>query len=103
MSGIRTFTSTGSNGQTHTYTFGNGTFHDEDGAEQADGTFVYNANNSHATLTLNYTGPQTFVGDKHELSMNFSAKDSGDFQSTYTRGDQTIITINGTFSFEPIP
>ncbi|HUS34289.1 MAG TPA: hypothetical protein VM680_02945 [Verrucomicrobiae bacterium] len=102
MQGTRTFTSTGPNGQTHTYTFGNGTFHDEDGPEQADGTFVYNANKSHATLTLNYNSPG-FVGDKHDLTMNFTQKDRGTFQSTYTRGDGTTIIINGEFNFEPIP
>jgi hypothetical protein len=102
MYGTRTFTSTGPNGQTHTYTFGNGTFHDEDGPEQADGTFVYNADKSHATMTLNYNSPG-FVGDKHELTMNFTQKDRGTFQSTYTRGDGTTIVINGEFNFEPIP
>jgi len=103
MLGTRTFTSTGPNGQTHTYTFGNGTFHDEDGPEQADGNFVYTANNSQATLTLNYTSPADFQGDQHVMTMNFTQKDRGQFQSTYTRGDGTQITINGDFNFEPIP
>jgi hypothetical protein len=103
MQGTRTFTSTGPNGQTHTYTFGNGTFHDEDGPEQADGRFVYNASNSQATLTLNYETPAEFTGDRHVLTMNFTQKDRGQFQSTYTRGDGTAITINGDFNFEPIP
>lgn len=103
MLGTRTFTSTGPNGQTHTYTFGNGTFHDEDGPEQADGTFVYNATRSAATLTLNYTSPAEFQGDMHVMTMDFTEKDRGQFQSTYTRGDGTQITINGNFNFEPIP
>jgi hypothetical protein len=103
MFGTRTFTSTGPNGQTHTYTFGNGTFHDEDGPEQADGTFVYNANNSAATLTFNYLTPAEFAGDTHVLTMTFTEKDRGTFRSTYNRGDGTAITINGDFVFEPIP
>jgi hypothetical protein len=103
MLGTRRVTSTGPNGQTHTYTFGNGTFHDSDGPEQADGTFVYNADRSAATLTLDYTSPAEFEGDHHVLTMQFTQKDRGTFQSTYTRGDGTTITISGDFSFEPIP
>jgi hypothetical protein len=103
MAGTRTQTSTGPVGQTHTYTFGNGTFHDSDGDEQADGTYTYVAGNSSATLNLVYTAPQTFNGDKHDLTMTFTQKDSGRFTSTYTRQDQTQITISGNFVFEPIP
>jgi hypothetical protein len=102
MFGTRTFTSTGPTGQTHTYTFGNGTFHDSDAPEESDGTFVYNATRSHATLDLTYTGPTSFTGDKHNLTMTFTSKDKGTFQSTYDRGDGTIITINGNFEFQPI-
>jgi hypothetical protein len=103
MFGTRTFTSTGPNGQTHTYTFGNGTFHDSDAPEESDGTFVYNAGNSTATMQLNYTRPSTFAGDSQQWTMTFTAKDKGTFQSTYTRGDGTAITINGNFEFQPIP
>jgi hypothetical protein len=102
MFGTRTFTSTGTSGQTHTYTFGSGTFHDSDSPEESDGTFTYSANNSTATLNLTYTSPATFVGDKHNISMTFTEKDRGTFQSTYTRGDGTEITINGTFEFQPL-
>jgi hypothetical protein len=102
MFGTRTFTSTGPTGQTHTYTFGNGTFHDSDAPEESDGTFVYNATRSHATLDLTYTGPASFEGDKHNLTLTFTQKDRGTFQSTYDRGDGTIITINGNFEFQPI-
>lgn len=101
--GTRTFTSTGTSGQTHTYTFGNGTYHDSDPPEEADGTFVYSANNSSATLSLTYTSPADFVGDRHVMTMTFSARDRGTFQSTYTRGDGTTITINGDFEFQPLP
>jgi hypothetical protein len=103
MYGTRRVTSTGPNGQTHTSTFGNGTFHDSDGPEQADGTFVYNADTSAATMTLDYNSPAEFEGDHHVLTMQFNQKDAGTFQSTYTRGDGTTITINGDFYFEPIP
>ena len=103
LAGTRTQTSTGPVGQTHTYTFGNGTFHDSDGDEQADGTYTYVAGNSTATLNLVYTAPQIFNGDKHDLTMTFNQKDRGRFTSTYTRADQTQITISGDFVFDPIP
>lgn len=103
MLGTRTFTSTGPTGQTHTYTFGNGTFHDSDSPEEADGTFTYSANNSSATLALVYTAPTDFVGDRHTMTMTFTAKDRGTFESAYTRGDGTQITINGTFEIEAMP
>jgi hypothetical protein len=103
MDGTRTFTSTGTSGQTHVYTFASGTFHDSDAPEESDGTYTYSANNSSATLNLVYTGPATFVGDKHNITMTFTAKDTGTFHSIYTRGDGTEITIDGTFQFEPIP
>ena len=103
MQGTRTFTSTGPNGQTHTYTFGNGTFHDSDAPEESDGTFTYTAGRSSATLVLNYTAPASFAGDKHTLTMTFKAKDQGTFTSNYAKDDGTEITINGNFQFEPIP
>jgi len=103
MAGTRTFTSTGSTGQTHTYTFNSGHFHDSDPPEEADGTYTYSANNSTATLDLTYTGPADFVGDRHQITLNFTSKDRGTFQSTYTRGDGTTIVINGNFDFTPIP
>ena len=103
MIATRTFTSTGPTGQTHTYTFASGTFHDSDPPEEADGNFSYSANNSAATLTLNYTAPTDFIGDRHEITLTFSSKDRGGFQSTYTRGDGTEIVINGDFEFVPIP
>jgi hypothetical protein len=103
MEGTRTFTSTGTSGQTHTYTFGNGSFHDSDSPEESDGTFVYHGGKSTATLNLTYTGPVTFAGDTQQWTLNFTAKDRGTFQSTYNRGDGTTITINGTFAFQPLP
>lgn len=102
MSGTRTFTSTGPSGQTHVYTFGNGTFHDSDSPEESGGTFTYTASNSAATLDLQYTSPATFVGDSHHLTMTFSGKDQGTFQSTYNRGDGTTIVINGNFQIDSI-
>jgi hypothetical protein len=102
MQATRVFTSTGPNGQTHTYTFGNGTFHDSDPPEETDGVFTYNATNSRATLTLDYKSPREFFADKHQMTMVFQAKDRGTFESTYTRGDGTQIIINGTFEFTPI-
>jgi hypothetical protein len=101
--GTRTFTSTGPTGQTHTYTFSGNMFHDSDPPEESDGTFTYNANNSHATLVFNYTTPAEFVGDRHELDMQYTARDRGTFTSTYTRGDGTVIVINGTFELDPLP
>jgi hypothetical protein len=103
MEGTRTFTSTGPTGQTHTYTFGNGTFHDSDSPEESGGTFTYTAGRSSATLTLNYTSPASFAGDQHTWNMSFKAKDQGTFTSTYAKDDGTEITINGNFQFEPIP
>lgn len=103
MFATRRFTSTGPNGQTHDYTFNNGLFHDSDPPEESDGTYVYTPGNSSATLALNYTGPAGFVGDQHHLNLTFTEKDKGVFTSTYTRADQTQITINGDFQFDPIP
>ncbi len=103
MLGTRTFTSTGPSGQTHIYTFGNGNFHDSDSPEEADGTYQYSPGNGSATLNLVYTGPEDFVGDTHNMTLSFTSKDRGNFDSTYTRGDGTTITINGTFQFEAIP
>jgi hypothetical protein len=103
MEGTRTFTSTGPSGQTHIYTFNTGTFHDSDPPEESGGNYTYTAGNSTATLDLQYNTPAVFVGDRHQLTLTFTAKDSGNFQSTYTRGDGTTIVINGTFFFQPIP
>lgn len=103
MFGTRTFTSTGPSGQTHTYTFSADTFHDSDAPEESDGTYTYSASSSAATLNLVYTGPVDFEGDRHNLTLNFTAKDRGTFQSTYVRGDGTSIVINGDFEFEALP
>lgn len=100
MLGTRTFTSTGPSGQTHTYTFSGDRFHDSDPPEESDGRFTYSANNSAATLELVYTRPTTFVGDRHRLTLNFTQRDRGNFESVYTRGDGTTIVINGVFEFE---
>ena len=97
MLGTRTFTSTGPVGQTHTYTFSSTKFHDSDPPEESDGNYTYSAGNSSAVLDLHYTSPAGFVGDNHHIEMNFTERDKGSFQSVYTRGDGTAITINGTF------
>ncbi len=103
MFGTRVTTSTGTSGQTHTYTFSSNTFHDSDSPEESGGTYTYTAGSSSATLHLVYTGPADFVGDRHDLNMTFLTKDHGNFDSTYTRGDNTTITITGTFEFDPLP
>jgi hypothetical protein len=95
--GTRTFTSTGPVGQTHVYTFSSTKFHDSDPPEESDGNYTYAAGNSSAVLDLHYTSPSGFVGDNHHIEMNFTEQDKGNFQSVYTRGDGTAITINGTF------
>jgi hypothetical protein len=97
MLGTRTYTSTGPVGQTHKYTFNATRFHDSDPPEESDGNYTYVAGNSSASLDLRYTSPSGFVGDHHQLQMQFNEKDRGNFQSTYQRGDGTVITINGTF------
>jgi hypothetical protein len=100
MFGTRTFTSTGPVGQTHIYTFTASTFHDSDAPEEADGNYTYTANGDSAILMLNYTAPEDFSGDRHDIQLNFNESTRGTFTSTYTRQDGTTITINGTFEFQ---
>ena len=100
MFGTRTFTSTGPVGQTHVYTFSGSSFHDSDPPEESDGNYVYAANGDQATLTLNYTGPKGFDGDKHEWQMTFHTTTAGKFESVYTRRDGTVIIIRGNFTLE---
>ena len=97
MLGTRTFTSTGPVGQTHKYTFSGSRFHDSDAPEESDGNFVWNPGNNAAVLDLDYTSPASFANDSHHLQMTFTEKDKGTFDSTYQKGDGTIITIRGTF------
>jgi hypothetical protein len=100
MLGTRTFTSTGPMGQTHVYTFAGNTFHDSDPPEESDGSFAYEADGDHATLTLAYYAPENFNGDRHEIRMTFHTEESGVFESMYTRQDGTLIRINGTFDLQ---
>lgn len=100
--GTRTYTSTGPVGQTHTYTFNGNMFHDSDPPEESDGVYTYSASNSRATLTLDYTSPEDFANDHHQIDMRFTQRDRGTFTSTYVRGDGTTITINGEFELAPI-
>ena len=100
MLGTLYFTSTGPVGQTHTYTFSAGTFHDSDSPEESDGRYTWQPNGNNATLQLNYTKPASFSGDTHELNMRFNTATSGDFNSVYTKDDGTVIQINGTFEFQ---
>jgi hypothetical protein len=100
MFGTRTFTSTGPVGQTHVYTFSGNNFHDSDPPEESDGSYTYTAKGDQANLTLNYTSPSGFDGDKHEVQMTFHTDTAGAFDSVYTRRDGTVITIRGNFTLE---
>jgi len=100
MYGTRTFTSTGPVGQTHVYTFSGNSYHDSDPPEESDGNYVYAANGDQATLTLNYTRPRGFDGDRHEWQMTFHTPTAGNFESVYTRRDGTVIVIRGNFTLE---
>jgi hypothetical protein len=100
MYGTRTFTSTGPVGQTHVYTFSGNSYHDSDPPEESDGNYVYAANGDQATLTLNYTRPKSFDGDRHEWQMTFHTATAGNFESVYTRRDGTVIIIRGNFTLE---
>ena len=100
MYGTRTYTSTGPVGQTHVYTFSVNTFHDSDPPEESDGSYIYTPSGNNATLQLDYHSPAGFNGDKHALTMSFHTESAGAFESTYTRRDGTVITINGTFRIE---
>ncbi len=98
--GTRTFTSTGSVGQTHVYTFTGSNFHDSDPPEESDGQYVYQPAGDRAALTLSYTAPREFNGDRHEMELTFTSASGGTFESVYTRRDGTMIQINGTFQIE---
>ncbi|MDB6040048.1 MAG: hlyA 5 [Verrucomicrobiales bacterium] len=98
ITGTRVWTTTGTSGQSHHYTFNHGGhFHDSDGQEQATGRYQYQANDSTASLILNYTGPADFSGDHHELNMTYTSVNGGTFSSHYTKNDGTEITILGDF------
>jgi hypothetical protein len=99
MRATRTFTSTGPVGQTHTYTFTAGAFHDSDAPEESDGNYTFSRNGSSAaTLQLRYTSPEDFAGDIHDINLQYNSSHEGTFTSTYQRQDGTTIEINGTFS-----
>ena len=100
LQGTRTFTSTGSVGQTHVYTFSINSFHDSDPPEESDGSYTYEPDGNDAKLTLEYFAPAAFNGDEHELQMTFHTANAGAFESVYTRRDGTVIRINGTFTIE---
>ena len=99
MLGTRTYTSTGPSGQTHVYTFDSSTFHDSDPPEESDGNYIWTPSGDTAKLELDYTRPKFFAGDHHQLELTFTSETQGTFTSTYTRGDGTVIVINGTFEF----
>ena len=100
MLATRTFTSTGPVGQTHTYTFTNTSFHDSDPPEESAGRYDYHPDQGSASLDLDYTTPASFSKDTQQLEMRFDTPTTGIFTSTYTRGDGTVIQINGTFEFQ---
>ena len=98
LTGTRVWTSTGTSGQSHHYTFDyNGHFHDSDSPEQATGRYQYAAHDAQASLILDYTGPADFAGDHHELAMTFTTVNGGTFTSHYAKNDGTQITILGDF------
>lgn len=98
LTGTRVWTSTGTSGQSHHYTFNHGGhFHDSDSPEQATGRYQYEAGDETASLVLDYTGPADFAGDHHELSMTFTSVNGGTFTSHYAKNDGTQITILGVF------
>ncbi|MDX1952109.1 MAG: hypothetical protein SFY81_07975 [Verrucomicrobiota bacterium] len=100
MFGTRVSTSTGPNGQTHVYDFSATRFHDSDPPEESDGNYTWSPMGDEARLLLQYTDPQDFNGDQHDLQMSFDTETTGTFTSTYNRRDGVIISIQGTFRFE---
>jgi hypothetical protein len=98
LTGTRVWTSTGTSGQSHHYTFNHGGhFHDSDSPEQATGRYSYQPHDTTASLVLDYTGPADFSGDHHELSLTFTSVNGGTFTSHYAKNDGTQITILGDF------
>jgi hypothetical protein len=98
LTGTRVWTSTGTSGQSHHYTFNHGGhFHDSDSPEQATGRYSYQPHDGTASLVLDYTGPADFSGDHHELLLTFTSVNGGTFTSHYAKNDGTQITILGDF------
>lgn len=99
LAGTRLWTTTGTSGQTHYYTFhNNGRFHDTDNDEQAAGKYLYQRlTDKTARLVLSYEGPGDFTGDHHEIEMTFNSPADGVFTSQYTRNDRVKIKVDGKF------
>ncbi|HYE32083.1 MAG TPA: hypothetical protein VEH27_11685, partial [Methylomirabilota bacterium] len=99
LAGTREWTTTGTSGQTHYYTFTpDGRFHDTDNDEQASGSYTYERTGPNtARLQLFYEGPGDFTGDYHDIDLNFQNGVGGKFDSHYMRNDHTAIIVKGAF------